>query len=65
MKVLITRHESTAINLGNILSQEGIASMREPLLKIVPKFEPILVKDFQALIVTSASGSIALAKGTD
>ena len=65
MKVLITRHETTAINLGKILSREGITTMREPLLKIVPKFEPISVKGFQALIVTSANGSIALAKGTD
>ena len=60
MQVLNTRHEEAARKLETILQKENIWSVKEPLLTIDFKYRPISTRGVQALIVTSASGSIAL-----
>jgi len=65
MRVLNTRHEAAARKLETILQRENISSVRDPLLKIDFKLRPISTRGIQALIVTSASGSIALTNGVN
>ena len=60
MQVLNTRHEEAARKLETILQKENIWSVKEPLLTIDFKYRPISTRGVQALIVTSASGSIAV-----
>lgn len=65
MRVLITRHALAATKLEKILRADGFDVQCEPLLEIKFDIKPVLLEGVQALVVTSASGAVALARGTE
>ena len=66
MRVMITRPREDAEALAGRLAEDGIESLIEPLLEIIPRAdEPLDLDNVQALMLTSANGARALGRATD
>ena len=66
MRVMITRPREDAEALAGRLAEDGIESLIEPLLEIIPRAgETLDLDDVQALMLTSANGARALGRATD
>ena len=64
MRILVTRHVLAAEKLKKILRADGFDVQCEPLLEIKFDVKTISLKGVQAMVVTSSSGAVALARGT-
>ena len=64
MRILVTRHALAAEKLKIILRANGFDVQCEPLLKIKFDVKTVSSEGVQALVVTSSSGAVALARGT-
>ena len=64
MRILVTRHALAAEKLKKILRADGFDVQCEPLLEINFDIKSFSLEGVQALVVTSSSGVVALARGT-
>lgn len=65
MRVLITRAENEAANLGYLLNEAGLKPMTAPMMEIKIIDTPFDVSAFQGVITTSGNAVRSLAESTD